>query len=331
MKRFRLNFCLLLFSALGLTIAATMLFSAGMWPEGILTAMLLALCTGGLFNLVRRLVNVMSTFVSAMEENDTTMKFDFGKDDPAMLRMTESMNRIVEIYRTSTSQLETSKLYYDRILKIMTHEMRNSITPVIALAADMEKHPERYGDNERSEAIGIIRGQSEGIKRFLESYYQLTHLPSPQTEEIEATDFFGKIHRLTVIEAKNRGLDPETCQFTVARGMTLKVDVALMTQAMINLIRNALDAVAEEKDPEVRVSVTVSDGRPYIVIADNGPGLSPEARENLFQPFFTTKDKGSGVGLCLSMQIVRRHGGDIRLINNSGTGAAFGIILNFEF
>lgn len=329
MKRFRLNFCLLIVAVMGFAAVTAIMFRDGRWAEGCLTVLALAVCVAGLFSLIRKLVNVMSTFVSAMEANDTTMGFDFGRDDPAFRRMTASMNRIVELYRTNSVQLETSKLYYDRILKIMTHEMRNAVTPIIALASDMSSHQERYGEAERREALEIIREQSEGIRHFLDSYYTLTHLPAPKTEETDATAFFSKIRNIATIEAANRNLDPGICRMTVARGMTLNIDPALMSQALVNLIRNALDAVAERENPQVDIKVSSgADGRPYIVISDNGAGIPPEVADNLFQPFFTTKPGGSGVGLCLSRQIVRRHGGDIRPVSKpGGTGAAFAITL----
>lgn len=327
MKHFRLNFALLLVAVAVMAALAMYLFLRGMWPQATFALIAGAVCACALFRLVWKLINVMSTFVNALEMNDTTMTFDFGGDDRSLRGMTESMNRIVELYHTNMREIETGKLYYDRILRVMTHEMRNSITPIIALASDMERHPGKYSDAELGEALAVISGQSRGIKRFLDSYYQLTHLPAPAIEKTDAREFFSRLKKLTAIEATERGLDAGVCDFTIGKGMTLEIDSALMSQALINLVRNALDAVRGNSDAKVTVSVSVADGRPYIVVADNGTGIVPEIRDSLFQPFMTTKPGGSGVGLCLSRQIVRQHGGELRVLSTSHSGTSFAITL----
>ncbi len=327
MKRFRLNFGLLLAAVIALTACGVMLFERGLWAQGTLTMIGVAVCAAALARLVGKLIGVMSTFVSALEMNDTTMSFDFGRDDAAISLMTDAMNRIVSLYHTNLREIETGKLYYDRILRIMSHEMRNSVAPIIALTADMEKHPAKYRDDELREALGMIGEQSRGIKRFLDAYWTLTHLPEPQTRSTDAAEFFGRVRRLVAIEARERGLEENVCSFAVGKDMKLEIDHSLMTQAMINLLRNALDAVKDSDSPRVDVTATLAGGHPYIVVSDNGSGIAPDIRENLFQPFVTTKTDGSGVGLCLSRQIVRQHGGDLRLLAGAGRGAAFAITL----
>lgn len=327
MKRFRLNLVVLLCSIIGLSAIATWLFLSERVPEGIFAVIAVTISVVGVMVLVRKLMLVMSVFVKSLEMNDTTARFDIGNDDPLLREMSASMSRIVDIYRSGLSQLETRKLYYDRILKIMTHEMRNSITPVISISSDMEKHPEKYEGENLTEALGVIRSQSEGVKRFLDSYYRLTHLPQPETEAIDATLFFERVKTLVAVEVKERGLSPDVCRYAVGRGMTLNIDVSLMSQVMVNLLRNALDAVAGVESPSVIVTATLSDRHPYISIEDNGAGISPEIRDMLFQPFVTTKSGGSGVGLSLSRQIVRLHGGDLRLTGSPGHGAKAVIIL----
>ena len=326
MKRFRLNLVLLLCSIIGLSAIATWLFLSGRVPQGIFAVIAVSVAVVAVMALVRKLVLVMSVFVKSLEMNDTTARFDIGNDDPLLREMSASMSRIVDIYRSGLSQLETRKLYYDRILKIMTHEMRNSITPVISISSDMEKHPEKYEGENLTEALGVIRSQSEGMKRFLDSYYRLTHLPPPEIAAVDATLFFERIETLVAVEIKERGLPPEVCPYTVGQGMTLNIDVSLMSQVMVNLLRNALDAVAGVKYPSVSVTASLSDGHPYITVEDNGSGISPSIIDMLFQPFVTTKPGGSGVGLSLSRQIVRQHGGDLRLIS-SPHGAKAVVIL----
>ncbi|MDE5976708.1 MAG: HAMP domain-containing histidine kinase, partial [Muribaculaceae bacterium] len=159
-------------------------------------------------------------------------------------------------------------------------------------------------------------------------YYNLTHIPEPKISRVEAKAFFNSLQKMVSHEIRQRGLDEESVSFTMPDGMMLNIDSALFTQVMNNLIRNALDAVAGRVGGCVEVVLTVSDGRPFIQINDNGEGMSESAKENLFQPFFSTKEDGSGVGLYISRQIVRKHGGEltVRSINGKGTFVSVGLM-----
>ena len=335
MRRYRLNVALLL---TGLVVAigmAVWLFLSGFWAQGCLAVIAGFVCILAVWNLQTRLIHTMSAFVNALEMNDTTLRVEADGDNE-LRKMSQSMNRISDLYRDNLRELETRKLYYDRILKIMTHEMRNGITPLIAITADMENDPEHYQGDTLVEASSLLRTQAEGIKRFLDSYYSLTHLPEPKIEKVRAGDYFTGVKRLVASELQQRGLPDDIVSFTVPEDMTLEIDSSLITQVLINLIRNALDAiesrnvldpVENQDDGQVEVVLTVSDSRPYLTVTDNGPGMSPEVMANLFQPFFTTKEDGSGVGLSLCRQIVRRHGGDLHIQSQQGKGTVVSVNL----
>lgn len=328
MKHFRRNIVLLTVSIVVLTAVSTILFSNGLWAQGVLAAIVLGVAAAGLAVLVRKLIRVMSTFVRALEMKDSSMRFDVGQDDRELRAMSESINRISELYMSNSQELETKKLYYDRILRIMTHEMRNSITPVISLSTDMLDHKDRYmADENYAEAVGVIREQSMGIKRFLDSYYELTHLPKPEKENVMASEFFDNIAKIFRFEAKERGMDPEILNMSVPADMILNIDKSLMHQVFVNIIRNALDAVSGRSDAKVDILVSISEGVPYMTIEDNGPGLPAKVEEDIFQPFMTTKPGGSGIGLFLSRQIVRLHGGELRISNLSKGGVRVSIML----
>ena len=158
MRHFRLNFTLLLIAVAALTALATWLYTAGLWPQATFASVAgelygAAVCAGALARLVWKLIDVMSTFVSALEMNDTTLQFDFGNADASLCGMARAMNRIVNMYHANLREIETGKIYYDRILRVMTHEMRNSMTPISALAFDMERNPEKYSGEQLREAL----------------------------------------------------------------------------------------------------------------------------------------------------------------------------------
>lgn len=326
MRHFRLNICLLMAGIIAFTAASTVSICRGRMAVGILLAIGMLACIWALTRLIRRLLRMMSTFVSSLKMNDTTVRIE-GGGDAELSAMIKAMNRIATLYRDNMQALETRKLYYDRILRIMTHEMRNAITPVISIADDMERNPEAYSGQQLRECAALILSQGKGIKHFLDSYYSLTHLPELKAESVRAGQYFEGVMRLVDSELKNRNLASDTISFIVPADMELQIDTNLMNQVMINLLRNALDAIAGKAGGRVEVVLSISDGRPYLTVSDNGSGIAPEMMENMFQPFFTTKKDGSGVGLCLCRQIVRRHGGDLRIQSHPSRGTTIMLTL----
>lgn len=312
MKYFRLNFILCIAGTVLFTASTTLCFAAGRYAPAILSMIPAVISVVLLWRLVHRLISSMSDFMNALDMNDTTIRF-VESQDPDINRMSQTMRRIMAIYSSSRLELETRKLYYDRILRIMTHEMRNAITPIVSLSADMKRNPDRYKGEDLNEAVSLISDESQSIRRFLDSYYELTHLPKPEIEAIDVMDFFSGIRRSFAIYLSDKGLDTDILDYTIPVDMQLQADMDLLGRLVTNVLRNAIDAVASVPSPRIHVDVSVSEGRPYISVEDNGCGIPAEMMPNLFQPFFTTKPGGSGIGLCLSRQIARLHGGDFTI------------------
>lgn len=312
MKYFRLNFILCIAGTVLFTASTTLCFAAGRYAPAILSMIPAIISVVLLWRLVHRLIRSMSDFMSALDMNDTTIRF-VESQDPDINRMSQTTRRIMAIYSSNRLELETRKLYYDRILRIMTHEMRNAITPIVSLSADMKRNPDRYKGEDLNEAVSLISDESQSIRRFLDSYYELTHLPKPEIEAIDVMDFFSGIRRSFAIYLSDKGLDTDIIDYTIPVDMQLQADMDLLGRLVTNVLRNAIDAVASVPSPRIHVDVSVSEGRPYISVEDNGCGIPAEMMPNLFQPFFTTKPGGSGIGLCLSRQIARLHGGDFTI------------------
>lgn len=321
MRYFKLNISLILVSIVVVSAFSGIMFFSGKWPQASLFLLLDAVLIASLYALISRLVHVMSSFVTALEANDTTLRIDTANSKGDLREMGKSMNRILILYNSNMRELETRKLYYDRILRIMTHEMRNTITPIMSLSSDMHAHPESYSGESLREASGIICSQSEGIKKFLDSYHRLTHLPVPEIKEIESALFFKRLKRMSESFAAEEGYDISNIKFLMPVGSRIGVDEGMMLQVMQNILKNSTEAAAAcGKNPEITVTLTSGDGNDVIMVEDNGGGLSPKAAENAFQPFFTTKTSGTGIGLFLSRQIMRLHNGDLKLRNNPGKG-----------
>ncbi len=209
--------------------------------------------------------------------------------------------------------------------------MRNDITPIAAISADMKAHPERYSGETLGEVSHLMHSQAEGILKFLDSYYSLTHVPEPEPKPVSAGEYFRNVKRLADAELERRHLPENTIAYTIPPDMTLEIDSALMNQVIINLIRNALDSLTpvecEVQEGAVMVVLSVSDKRPFLTITDRGSGMPQHIMDNLFLPFFTTKKDGSGVGLSISRQIIMQHGGDIRIQSKQGRGSTVYITL----
>lgn len=256
-------------------------------------------------------------FLRSLQNRHHTMRFPPSKDG-RLSEMYEGMNRLATLYHEGLADIEQKQLYYDRLLRIMTHELRNSITPVISLSSDILKRPESYSPEELHEGMEVIHDQCVSVKAFLDSYRQLTHLPEPVKKTVEVEKLFAQLKAL---------MPHPSLHFAWGKGMTLTADADQLTLVLTNLIRNAREATDGQPDAKIRIVASEADGVPYITVSDNGPGIPEEMADEVFLPFYTTKSAGSGVGLCLSRQIMRLHGGDLKLIHHPGPGATFTLTL----
>ncbi len=327
MKHLKLKIFLTLLAIVVASACAAITFSAHHVAPGILISLTIPIFIFINQSFISKLINSMSSFVRGLEMNDTSMRFEADTNDAELFEMAQSMNRITAMYVKNKRELETRKLYYDRILRVMTHEMRNAIAPIVALSTDMHDNPGNYGEPERKEAVEIIKSQSEGIKRFLDSYHALTHLPPPEQKPVDAASFFHKLQKSISCIEESMFTRKGIVDYNIGAETVLFIDDSLLSQVMVNLIKNSLEAVKDNPQPCVNITATRSSGRSLIMIADNGKGLPDEIAKNPFQPFVTTKKNGSGIGLFLSRQIIRLHGGEIRLHNHPGKGLSIHITL----
>lgn len=180
------------------------------------------------------------------------------------------------------------------------------------------KYSDTYTPKQLREGLEVIHGQAQNLSAFLDSYHRLTHLPEPERTEVPITSLFQKMERLLCAEPGS-----DRIRFSSAEALTVRVDQNLIVLALINLIRNALQAIEGQADGIVSVEALKTDGRVYITITDNGPGISPELLSAIFTPFFSTKSGGSGIGLSISHRIMRLHGGDLTVDSLPGVRTEF--------
>jgi len=229
------------------------------------------------------------------------------------------------------SELEEQEMEaWQKLIRVLTHEIMNSITPISSLAKTVDQtldelNLENFHRGEMKEihdAVSTIHKRSEGLIHFVETYRKLTRIPQPNFQMISVMDLFKNVLHLTYSESSNKNINI----LSNVRPESLHViaDQELIEQVLLNLIRNAFDALSETKDASLSLKSELDDrGRVVIRVSDNGSGIVTEAQEKIFIPFFTTKKSGSGIGLSLSRQIMRQHGGSINVTSEPDVETTF--------
>lgn len=208
---------------------------------------------------------------------------------------------------------------WHKVIRILTHEIMNSLTPVISLTetAEMLLNVENelvQNLPDIKASVHTAQSRAKGLLNFVRSYRQFLKVPNPQIARIDVSSFVQNIHQLfsAQLQQKNIAFDRESS----ATPTSFQGDQYLLEQVFINLFQNAIDAVEAIPGPRILFSVLQQNEKIIFHVSDNGPGVSEEILDKVFVPFFTTKEKGTGVGLSLSRQIVVGHGGRM-LIKNS--------------
>lgn len=304
-SNYRIQLTLYIVAIIACTVAMTLLAKEGddlLWLS--VPAAALLLCMSRLVRLINYPIRQVKMFLLAIRSNDHMVRMPEAKD--RMLRdMYDNMNKILTHYHENELSIETKKLYYDRILRIMTHEIRNTVTPIITLSDYYIENGATAEPEDIKEGMGIINSQSKSIKQFLDSYHTLTHLPLPEPVSISIPELFNEMYRLFEKESENVKL---TIHYP---DMQITADPSGIRIVLSNLLRNALESATAYGDGCVELRATLCEGNPQITVTDNGCGIPRNRIEDIFFPFYTTKEHGNGIGLCLSRQIMRLHGGDL--------------------
>ncbi len=276
-------------------------------PLAVLLVILTLAAVFRLIRLVRYPISQTEMMARAIKNNDLMLHIP-ETDDILLREASADMNRILLSYRKDQNELETRKNYYDRILRVMTHELRNTVTPIVSLTDFMIENPDAQTEEDRREAIGIINAQAHNVCSFLESYRQLTVLAQPSMTDIPASRIFSQLGTLLSAEP---GAD--RVHFETAGDVVIHADASLLPLALINIIRNAIQATDEVPDGKITVLASAPGGKPCITVTNNGPEIPENRIEDIFMPFYSTKKKGSGsgIGLALSRQIMQLHEGTL--------------------
>lgn len=215
---------------------------------------------------------------------------------------------------------------------VLAHEMMNSLTPIASLSESVERllkeslPAQGHGEPEILEALEAIRRRSMGLIDFVERYRAVADLPRPRPQDVRLEELMSGVHRLLSARLEQRGIAFGASIHPT--DLSLQADPQLLEQALINLLRNAIDAVNGASEPTIEITCRMIDEQQVsIEIADNGCGIPEDRRDQVFVPFFTTKAGGSGIGLNLARQVALAHGGRLDLGAHRPAGTLFTLVL----
>lgn len=226
---------------------------------------------------------------------------------------------------------ETENNAWQKLLRVLTHEIMNSVAPISSLAGTLKDRlhqslPQLTNDNgsvdDLQTGIDTIRRRSENLLKFVDTYRNLNRIQTLSLTTAYVRDVFENLYQLMepTLDAKHIELHI----ILKDTSLQLEADINLVEQVLINLVINAIDAVKEKAVPVISLTGTVNtNNRVVIKVSDNGKGMDKEVMDKIFIPFFTTKKTGSGIGLSLCKQIMQLHKGSVAVQSTPGEGTTF--------
>ncbi len=244
--------------------------------------------------------------------------------------------RLISLQDIQSELDATQAEAWEDLVRVLTHEIMNSITPVTSLAATAsdvvddvlvkvrDKEPIEDDLDDLHDAIKTVARRSDSLVQFVDSYRQITRLAPPEKKRINLADLFATVVRLAKAECPH-----DNVEFSIdIRPSELDVyaDRDLLEPVLINLLRNAWQATESVDKPSIALRGRLNRRHNVVLeVADNGPGVPANVATRIFVPFFTTRESGSGVGLALARQVMIAHGGFIRVNANDDGGAVFSL------
>ena len=259
--------------------------------------------------------------------------------DATEFRMRGDAFKLVSFQNIQTELEEKEMESWQNITQVLAHEIMNSITPIASLSGTIHMLVQQRATEENNhvkldretasdvnEALNTINKRSHGLMRFVNSYRDFTQIPTPDYEHFSVKELLHRIEHLMKAEFEKENVTVKTD--VQSETLELRADPQLIEQILINLTKNALRALKKVDNPTLIYKAGINmDGRVYIDIIDNGPGIKQEDLEKIFIPFYSTAgndpDKGTGIGLSLSRQIMRIHGGALQVRSEPGKETVF--------
>lgn len=224
-----------------------------------------------------------------------------------------------------------------KLIRVLTHEIMNTIAPITSISESiLNYHKDENGtlattqldENQiknTAKGLEVIKNQGSDLMNFVQSYRSFLNVPAPDKKIIRVDRLLEKVMVLAGQQIESQIISFEV--FSEPKDLEIFADETQITQILVNLTKNAIQALKEKTDGQIKLIAGINtENRKYIVVKDNGPGIAPDMINQVFVPFFTTKNDGTGIGLSLSKQIMQLHGGSLKVHSIPNTETSFTLI-----
>lgn len=312
-------------------------FTLGLGLAGIISRRAIILGTITIliaFGLIGRLVYYLNSynrkmkfFFDSIEDNESMLYFPENIGSKEQRYLYASFNRVYTLMSEHKKIEFERKLHqkeyesWEKLMRVLTHEIMNSITPIVSLSETLLsyfqiKHVSKSTKDiteltieKTIRGLETIKSQGQNLIYFTESYRQYSGLKQPEFKYFSLTDLIENIQMLYQEILQQQQIRFSTDFFQPQ--IQIYADENMLSQVLINLLKNSIQALTEQSEREIHIKVYIQEMILFIKITDNGSGIPSNLLEDIFIPFFTTKKDGTGIGLSLSRQIIRMHGGEL--------------------
>jgi nitrogen fixation/metabolism regulation signal transduction histidine kinase len=240
--------------------------------------------------------------------------------------LVRAFNHMTTELRSTTDRLMASERIaaWQEVARRLAHEIKNPLTPIqmsleTLIEAHRTQHP-RFADLFRDSARVVLE-EVDRLRRIVDEFSRFARLPKPQLAPVDLSELAQSVLSLYATPPPGISLQP-----TLQNGVVARADRDQLTQVLVNLVKNAEEAMAS-KGGALRVRVKGTDTDAIVEVEDSGPGIPPEHRARIFEPYFTTKEGGTGLGLAIASRILQEHGGRLEVGGEPGEGARFSVVL----
>lgn len=246
---------------------------------------------------------------------DGEYNFRFTEDS----KFNKALNRIKWIVERRRQQNEQES--WTKLIRVLTHEIMNTVSPIASLSDALSHYidvPEERREIDVKAGLETISSSSKDLIKFVESYRELAGVAKPIKKGLMVDDLARKVIDLT--HEQCAAVDASCSYRAESEDILIYADESQISRILINLIKNAVQAGAKH----VSITASIDNSEQILIkVANDGAPITPEAQEQIFIPFFTTKRDGSGIGLSLSRQIMRGHNGTLDLVRSDAQWTEF--------
>ena len=322
MKRYSLIVALHIIGIAFLSVGVYLLVDAGLWFSALMAFLILLAIAVHLYRLQMMQVRMMRHLAESLRYDDMMLSFRSPYKNRSMEDMVEELSEAMKNFRTRVLERYEMEAW-QKLIRVLTHEIMNAVTPITSLSDTLLGLTEaQVSKEEIRNGLQTISSTGKGLLSFVESYRKFTRIPTPEPSLFYVKSFIERMVEL----ARHQHPDVRVTFHTdiAPSDLILYADENLVSQVVINLLKNAIQAIESDKNTDkeghINIRAYCNEAEAILIeISNNGPAIPNDIAEHIFIPFFTTKEGGSGIGLSISRQIMRLSGGNLSLLPGKET------------